>query len=72
MFYLLKQSENITTNASHKKIASPENSFGIGNVQSWFFNVAWPTESVETNQQTPVCRFFSINSLRPSDAYMRQ
>ena len=41
-----------------QKVASSANNFGIGSVLNWFIKVAWPTESVDTNQQTPVYRFF--------------
>ena len=46
-----------------QKVASLPNSFGIGSVLNWFIKVAWPTESADTNQQTPVYRFFSIKTV---------
>ena len=45
-----------------QKVASPGNSFGIGSVLNWFIKVTWPTESVDTNQQTPVYRFLTLNT----------
>ena len=55
-----------------QKVASPANNFGIGSVLNWFNKVAWPTESVDTNQQTPVYRFFPLkHSLHRTCSFVR-
>ena len=71
-FSLLKTIIKYYHKRQSQKVASPANSFGIGSVLNWLIKVAWPTESVDTNQQTPVCRFFSIKTLVTSHLFVSQ
>ena len=57
---------------SQKSSEPDKYSFGIGSVLNWFIKVAWPTEPVDTNQQTPVYRFFPLkHSLHSTCSFAR-